>query len=100
MSRQRPPTERVLAKFECVIQSNREFLLNDTVNVDLIHMEIPYGSKGTKRSKINVEKHLMGKRSIVRIQNKDELCLARALVIANAKIDSQYKTIADDRKPL
>jgi hypothetical protein len=37
MPRQRLTTERVLAKFERVIQSNHEFHLNDTVNVDLIH---------------------------------------------------------------
>jgi hypothetical protein len=58
---------------------------------------MPYGGKGTKQSEINLEKHLAKKGSIIRIQNKDELCLARALVIAKAKIDSdsRYKMIVD-----
>jgi hypothetical protein len=35
------------------------------------------------------------------IQNKDELCLARALVVSIAKIekDSRYKSIVDHRRP-
>jgi hypothetical protein len=102
MPRQRLTTERVLAEFERVIQSNQEFRLNDTVNIDIIHVEMPHGGRGTKRSEVNLEKHLMDKRSIVRIQNKDDLCLARALVVAEAKIDndSQYKSIVDHRRPL
>jgi hypothetical protein len=64
MPRQRLTTERVLAEFEHVIQSNHEFRLNDAVNVDLIHVEMAYGGKGTKQSQINLEKHLMDKRSI------------------------------------
>ena len=102
MPRQRLTTEHVLAEFKHVIQSNHEFHLNDTVNVDFIHVEMPYGRKGTKRSEINLEKHLAKKGSIVRVQNKDELCLARALVIAKAKIDNdrQYKSIVDHRWPM
>jgi hypothetical protein len=44
----------------------------------------------------------MNKRSIVRIRNNDQLCLARALVVAKAKIDNdpQYKSIADHRNPM
>jgi hypothetical protein len=102
MPRQRLTTERVLAEFERVIQSNHEFHLNDIVNVDLIHVEMPYGGKGTKRSEINLEKHLINKRSIIRVQNKDELCLARALVIAKAKIDndSRDRLIRKSERPL
>jgi hypothetical protein len=62
-------TEQILAQIECVIQSNHEFRLNDSVN-----------DQGTKRSEINLGKHLISKRSIVRIQNKDEICLVQALV--------------------
>ena len=105
MPHQRLTTERVLAEIERVIQSNREFRLNDSVNVNVnvnvIHVEMPHGGKGTKRSEINLEKHLINKRSIVRIKNKDELCLARALVVAKAKIDnnSQYKNIIKADRP-
>ena len=95
-------TERVVAEIERVIQFNREFRLNDSVQVNFIHVEMPNGGTGTKRSEINLEKHLAKKGSIIRIQNKDEICLARALVVSMAKIenDDQYKSIVDHRRPL
>jgi hypothetical protein len=102
MPRQRLTTERVLAEFERVIQSNHDFHLNESVDVNIVHVEMPNGGKGTKRAEINLEKHLAKKRSIIRIRNNDELCLARALIVAKAKIDNdpQYKYIADHRKPM
>ena len=94
-------TERVVAEIERVIQSNCEFRLNDSVQVNLIHVEMPNGGMGTKRSEINLEKHLAKKGSIIRIQTKDETCLARALVsIAKIENDNRYRYIAGHRKPL
>ena len=95
-------TERVAAEIERVIQSNREFRLNDSFQVNLIHVEMPNCGTGTKRNEINLEKHLAKKGSIIRIQNKDETCLALALVVSIAKIenDNRYRYIADHRKPL
>jgi hypothetical protein len=48
-----------------------------------------------------LESYLESKRSVVRIRNKDDLCLARALVvaIANADKDKRYKLLADHRRP-
>jgi hypothetical protein len=95
-------TERILAQIERVVQSNHEFRLNDSVNVNVVHVEMPQGGTGTKRSEISLEKHLVNKRSIIRIQNEDEICLARALVVSIAKIenDSRYKSIIDHRNSL
>ena len=44
----------------------------------------------------------MKKRSIVRIQNDDDLCMARALVVAKAKLDNdpQDRQIRDHRWPM
>ena len=99
MAPHRLTTERVLAEFQRVIQSHQEFRLNDTVDVNVIHVSMPSGGKGSKRSEVNLEKHLQKKRSIVRIQNDDDLCMARALVVAKAKLDNdpQYKSIVDHR---
>ena len=95
-------TERILSEFQRVIQSNREFRLNDTVDVNVIHVSLPSGGKGGKRTSLNLEKHLEKKRSVIRIQNNDELCMARALVVAKAKLDTnpQYKSIVDHRRPM
>ena len=81
-------TERVFSQIERVIQSNRDFRLNDTVTVDIIHVEAPQGSGRSKRDVLNIKEYLHKKRSIVTIKNNDNLCLARALVTAIAKIEN------------
>ena len=70
--------------------------------INVIHVSMPVGGKGNKRSEVNLEKHLKKKRSIIRIQNEDELCMARALVVAKAKLDNDphYKYVSDHRKPM
>jgi hypothetical protein len=51
---------------------------------------------------INLQSYLNKKGCIVQIKNKDELCCARAIVVAKAKFDKdpQYKCIANNQKPL
>ena len=92
--------ERVFSQIERVIQSNRDFRLNDTVTVDIIHVEAPQGSGRSKRTILNIKDFLHKKKSIVTIQNNDNLCLARALVVAIAKIekDPKYKDLADPKR--
>ena len=93
--------ERVFSQIERVVQSHQDFRLNESVIVDIVHIEMPKGSGKRKRDNIDLESYLESKRSIVRIKNKDDLCLARALVVAIANIDkdSRYKLLADSRRP-
>ena len=93
-------TERVFSQIERVIQSNRDFRLNDTVTIDIIHVEAPQGSGRSKRDVLNIKDFLHKKRSIITIQNNDNLCLARALVVAIAKIekDPRYKHLMNPEK--
>ena len=102
MAPNRLTTERILAEFERVIQTNKEFRLNDTVEINVIHVAMPMGGRGTKRSEVNLEKHLEKKKSIIRIRNEDELCMARALVVAKAKLDNdpRDRQIRDHRRPM
>ena len=95
MSVEQLTPERVFSQIERVIQSNRDFRLNDTVVVDIIHVEAPQGSGRSKRDVLNIKDFLHKKRSIIVIQNNDNLCLARALVVAIAKIekDPDYKNM-------
>ena len=87
--------ERVFSQIERVIQSNRDFRLNDTVTIDIIHVEAPQGSGRSKCNVLNIKDFLHKKRSIITIQNNDNLCLARALVVAIAKIEKvpNYKNM-------
>ena len=88
-------TEKVLAHVEKVVQSNEEFRLNDTVNIDIIHVEMPQGSGRCKRTTLNIRDHLKKKGTVIRINNKDNLCLARALVVSMARTekDPRYDRI-------
>ena len=63
---------------------------------------MPTGGKGSKRSGVNLEKHLQNKESLIRILNRDGLCMARALVGAKAKLDNdpRDRQIRDHRRPI
>ena len=81
--------ERVFAAVERVVQSNREFRLNDTVQVNVWYVEMPEGSGRKNRAEPDVKKFLLKKtHSVVVIENHDDLCLARALVVAIAKAEN------------
>jgi hypothetical protein len=70
--------------------------------VNVIHVEMPQGSGRKRRDVINQEAYLTKKNCIVQIKNKDDMCCARAIVVAKAKPDkySQYKHIARHQTPL
>ena len=90
-------TEKVLSHVEKVVQSNEEFRLNNTVNIDVIRVEMPQGSgkSNVKRNIVNIRDYLKKKKSVIPINNKDNLCLARALVVSIARIeqDPRYARI-------
>ena len=95
-------TEKVLSQVEKVVQSNEEFRLNDTVNIDILRVQMPQGSgkSNVRRQTWNIREYLQEKKSVITINNKDDLCLARALVVAIARIekDPQYKSIRDSSR--
>ena len=101
---ERLTTERVFSQIERVIQSNQEFRLNDTVTIDINHVKTPQGrgKSKVKRTTLNILEHLKEKKSIIRINNNDDFCLARALAVSIARIknDPKYTYISDSRKPL
>ena len=90
-------TEKVLSHVEKVVQSNEEFRLDNTVNIDVIRVEMPRGSGRLKRTTLNIRDYLKKKKSVILITNKDDLCLARALVVNIARIekDPRYKRIIE-----
>ena len=51
-------TERILSQVQRVVQSNQHSRLNDTVDVNVIHVSMPSGGKGRKRTDVSLEKHL------------------------------------------
>ena len=97
-------TEKVFSQVEKVVQSNEEFRLNDTVNIDILRVEMPQGSgkNRVRRQTWSIREYLKNKKSVIAINNKDDLCLARALVVSIARIekDPRYKSIRDSSRPL
>ena len=75
--------ERVYSELERVIQSNQDFRLNDTVTIDINHVKTPQGSgkSRVKRTTLNIRDYLKQKKSIISINNTDDLCLARSLSV-------------------
>ncbi len=101
MSVSRLTPERVFSQIERVVQSHQEFRLDESVIVDIVHVEMPQGSGKRKRDNIDLESYLESKRSVVRIRNTDDLCLARALAVAIAKVDGdkRYKLLTKHYRP-
>ena len=102
MEVERLNAERVYSELERVIQSNQEFRLNDTVTIDINHVKTPQGSGRKKRTTYDINDYLDQKNSVVRIKNNDDLCLARALVVAIAKVDKdpRYNQIKKSDRPV
>ena len=99
---ERLTTERVFSQIERVIQSNQQFRLNHTVTIDIIHVVAPEGSGRSKRTVVNIREYLKKKKSVIRINNTDNLCLARALAVAIARIenDPKYAQIIKSDRPV
>ena len=90
--------ERIMSEIERVIQSNEGFDINDLFTMDIIKVHLPEGTKFMNRS-VPISKLLQSKKSIVTIKNNDNMCMARALVTAIAKVDDdpRWKSISDSR---
>ena len=81
--------ESFLSQLERVLQSFEEFVLNDKFEIKLIHVVNPHGGVGINT--VNLDEFLHRKRSIIQIKNKDNLCCARAIVTAKAKVDGDSR---------
>ena len=98
--------ERVEALFHRLAQalnSNEQFEMDDSFQVSITQVHhAPQGTGKPRRGKTGhptMEMLTANKKSVIRIQNDDELCCARALVTAKAKVDQhpKYRSIQQGR---
>jgi hypothetical protein len=82
-------SELLLSKIERVLQSNEQFVLDHCVQLNITHASLPKDVTGKRCDYVDTEKFLKDKRCIIQIQNKDDMCCARAIVTAKSKIDGQ-----------
>ena len=79
--------EHILSEIERILQSFEEFMLDGAFDIDIIHVKNPKGGVWSSHY-IDLDSFLKNKQCIIHKQNKDELCCARAIITAKAKIDN------------
>ena len=84
-------TDRFMAELERVLQSNEEFVIDESLIFEVTLVDMPEGGTGKRFKHLNTEKFLKDKKCIIRIQNNDELCCARAIITAKAQLDKHQK---------
>ena len=103
-------SRQVLDNISNLLNSNENFEIDDTLQLDVTHITMPPPGSGPLKGKRkrccfgsdNYGELLKSKRSVARITNDDELCCARAIVVAKAITDEdpRVKTIKDSRSHL
>ena len=77
------------------LNSNEQFEMDDSIQLSIT--QVHHAPQGTGRRRQNKPGHALLQKltrksnSVIRIQNKDELCCARALVTAKARVDQHPK---------
>ena len=95
--------EEILELIQGVYQSNSCGLQTGTFQLGVTSIRLPHGSGRPSTSKFTTfREECRGRRGIVVIQNSDNLCLPRALVVAMAFVSSRvtFGKIRDDRNKL
>ncbi|MCW4344201.1 MAG: hypothetical protein N0E48_12745 [Candidatus Thiodiazotropha endolucinida] len=80
--------DRMLSEIERVLQSFEEFVLDQTFGIEFVHVHMVKGSGHKRKPYVDIERLLGDKRSVIQIQNRDNLCCARALVTAMARVQN------------
>ena len=85
----------LLDRLAQALNSNEQFEMDDSFQLSITQVHhAPQGTGRPRRGKPGhptMEMLTRNSKSIIRINNKDELCCARALVVAKARVDEQPK---------
>ena len=80
----------MLEKMSQVLNSNEQFQMDDTFHIEITHVRNPGTGSGRNQNKPGltpVDQLLRRKKNVIRINNYDDLCCARAIVTAKAHQD-------------
>ena len=83
--------DRFMAEIERVLQSNEDFVIDSGLVIKVILVDMPEGGALKRCKFVNVDKVLASNKCIIRVQNNDDLCCARAIVTAKARLDNHEK---------
>ena len=101
--RDEEPVRRLFTKLSSILNSNEQFEMDDTFHLEVTHVPNPgrgSGKKGLKLGTKHIQQMLKSRKSVVVIDNDDDLCCARALVTTKAYRDQdpRYKDIRQGRR--
>ena len=87
--------EKILTRMEKVMQSRTTLSFDDNLCIKVTRVKEPGGEGWRRENQGQFNVWFPTKKSIIRIQNEDNLCCARALVVAKAKVDKdgRWETI-------
>ena len=81
-----------MAEIEKVLQSKQDLKLDSSLDIEIGTISPPRGAGSTYLSKENIK----AKKSVITIQNRDNLCLARAICVAMADLTAKTKAGKDE----
>ncbi|CAC5412806.1 unnamed protein product [Mytilus coruscus] len=71
--------ERFLTEIKRVLQSYEQFVMDETLEIELIYVNLPSGGIVKRCKYVDLGKTLEEKRCVLQIQNNDVLCCPRAI---------------------
>jgi hypothetical protein len=83
--------DRFMAEIERVLQSHEEFVIDESLIFEVTLVDMANGGTRKRCKFVNTQKFLQNKKCILRIQNDDDLCCARAIITAKARLDKHEK---------
>ena len=86
VQRQHLTLVRVLEILTSLLNLNDNFLIDGTLEVNIIYVQNSQGGRSRKACESFAAK-VQRSKAIVEIKNKDNMCLARAIVVGKAKAD-------------
>lgn len=83
--------DRLLSEIERVLQSYEQFVLDESLDIEIVHVSLPSVGVGKRCNVVDLDKLIQIKKCFIRIKNADDLCCARVIVTAKARLEENAK---------
>lgn len=69
-------SDSLLSEIERVLQSFEQFVLDESLDIEIVHVSLPSGGVGKRCRFVKIDKLIQTKTCFIQINNKDDLCCA------------------------
>ena len=83
--------DRLLSEIERVLQSYEQFVLDESLDIEIVHVSLMSVGVGKRCNVVDLDKLIQIKKCFIRIKNADDLCCARVIVTAKARLEENAK---------